>query len=421
MLVLGFGLICILGQICLAGGTTSALKPGDFVAVCGDSITFQRLYSVFIEDYFIMCQPAKSLRVLQVGKGGEVAQGFLGWMKQKVLSFHPTAATTCFGMNDGGYVAFDPAHAALYRTSQKEIVQTFKKSGVRLIVLGSPGCVDSFTYRNSPEQAVIYNKTLGQFKEIDRQIAKEEGIAFANVHDLMMEVMAKAKAKYGKTYPLAADGVHPGPNGHLVMAYAFLKALGCDGDIGTITLDLASGKANTTAGHKIISTDNVSVTVESSRYPFCFFGDPKSPDATRGVIEFFPFNREMNRFLLVVKGADPHAKYKMTWGKFSKDFSGVELSNGINLADEFLDNPFCESFRKVEQAIQDKQKREAKLMKVLLNAIPAFREYLLPEDTTILDQLLAKLIKRDTIMADTVSKSVVPLRHTICLERTDKK
>ena len=52
----------------------------------------------------------------------------------------------------------------------------------------------------------------------------------------MEDVMTKAKAKYGKQYALAgeADGVHPDENGHLVMAYAFLKALGCDGDIGTI-------------------------------------------------------------------------------------------------------------------------------------------------------------------------------------------
>jgi hypothetical protein len=234
----------------------------------------------------------------------------------------------------------------------------------------------------------------------------------------MLEVMAKAKAKYGKAYHLAgADGYHPWKNGHLVMAYAFLKALGCDGDIGTITFDLSGGKAKATTGHKIISTDNVSVTIESSRYPFCFFGDPKSPDSTQGVIEFFPFNQDMNRFLLVVKGTDPQARYKVTWGKLSKEFNGIELSNGINLAAEFLTNPFCETFQKVEQAIYDKQNCETLLTKVLLNDMPAFKYYL-QDEATMLDQLQAKLIKRDNILANTVTKSVVPLRHTICIEHT---
>ena len=31
------------------------LQAQDFVAVCGDSITEQKQYSVFIEDYLLMC------------------------------------------------------------------------------------------------------------------------------------------------------------------------------------------------------------------------------------------------------------------------------------------------------------------------------------------------------------------------------
>ena len=35
------------------------LKSGDYVAVIGDSITEQKQYSVFIEDYLLMCEPVK--------------------------------------------------------------------------------------------------------------------------------------------------------------------------------------------------------------------------------------------------------------------------------------------------------------------------------------------------------------------------
>jgi len=34
------------------------LQQGDFVAICGDSITEERIYSVYIQDYLLMCQPA---------------------------------------------------------------------------------------------------------------------------------------------------------------------------------------------------------------------------------------------------------------------------------------------------------------------------------------------------------------------------
>ncbi len=89
------------------------------------------------------------------------------------------------------------------------------------------------------------------------------------------------------------------------------------------------------------------VELESSRYPFCFYGDPSKTSATSGVIEFFPFNQDLNRLTLVVK--EPAGRYKVTWGKTSKEFSAEQLSTGINLAAEFIDNPFSEPFQKVEE------------------------------------------------------------------------
>ena len=42
----------------------------------------------------------------------------------------------------------------------------------------------------------------------------------------------------------APDGIHPFENGHVIMAYAFLKALNVIGDVGTIVL--AGGRIQTT-------------------------------------------------------------------------------------------------------------------------------------------------------------------------------
>jgi phospholipase/lecithinase/hemolysin len=48
----------------------------------------------------------------------------------------------------------------------------------------------------------------------------------------------QALQRYGTNYTLAGkDSVHPGWAGHLVMAYAFLKALDVPGDIGTFTVN----------------------------------------------------------------------------------------------------------------------------------------------------------------------------------------
>ncbi len=411
-----FGVWMLLAAALASFAGEAKLQDGDFVAVIGDSITEQKQYSVFIEDYLLMCQPAAKLRVMQFGWGGETAGGFRGRMANDCLPFKPTVATTCYGMNDGGYRPFDEnGQGKAYRGSQAAIVQEFKKAGVRLIAVGSPGVVDADIYRRDPAAAKMYNETLAKLRDIAKEVAEKQGVVFANVFDPMMDAMTKAKAKYGKDYPVAGgDGVHPGSNGQLVMAYAFLKALGCDGNIGAITVDLGAGKAEATDGHKVLACRGGAVELESSRYPFCFFGDPKDPNATTGIIEFCPFNQDLNRLTLVVKGAKGD-KVKVTWGKVSKEFPAADLAKGINLAAEFLGNPFCDTFKKVDDAVRKQQGFETPMIKDLINKIPSM-ERMVPEEKEAFDRVRAALAKRDQTLFDAAAAAVVPVKHTIKVE-----
>src|SRR5882672_9228487 len=65
----------------------SKLLKDDFLAVCGDSITEQKLYSRFIEEYLLMCKPQPNLRIMQLGWNGETSWGFLGKMPNEALRF----------------------------------------------------------------------------------------------------------------------------------------------------------------------------------------------------------------------------------------------------------------------------------------------------------------------------------------------
>jgi lysophospholipase L1-like esterase len=185
--------------------------------------------------------------------GGERADGFAARINGEVLPFHPTVATTCYGMNDGAYAPIAAGRPAADRKNTKAIVKQFRAAGVRWIVIGSPGPVDSDTFDRFPGRikAATYNQTLADLTRIARQVTQELGVGFADVYAPLMQVMQATKAKYGSDYHVAGgDGIHPAPNGHLVMAYAFLKALGCPGDIGTFTWDARSGTATATEGTK---------------------------------------------------------------------------------------------------------------------------------------------------------------------------
>ena len=416
--VVGLGVFAVfaVSAAVAAFAAEAKLQEGDFVAVIGDSITEQKQYSVFIEDYLLMCQPAAKLRAMQFGWGGETAGGYKGRMANDTLPFKPSVATTCYGMNDGGYRPFDEnSQGKSYRGAQTAIVQTFKQAGLRLIVVGSPGCVDADTFRRDPAAAKMYNETLAKLRDIAKEVAAKEEVAFANVHDAMIDAMTKAKAKYGKDYHVGGgDGVHPAANGQVVMAYAFLKAMGCDGNIGTITVDLAAGKAEATEGHKVLSCKDGEIEVESARYPFCFSGDPKDTNATSGIIEFCPFNQDLNRFTLVVKGAKGD-NVKVTWGKASKEFPAADLAKGVNLAAEMLDNPFCEPFRKVDDAVRKQQGFETPMIKDLINKLPSM-ERIVPEEKEAFDRVRAALAKKDQALFDAAAAAVVPVKHTIKIE-----
>ena len=411
----GVGLVLML---LARAGTAAELKAGDTVAICGDSITEQKEYSVFIEDYLLMCQPAPDLKAHQFGWSGEKAEGLLNRMSTEVLPFHPTVATTCYGMNDGAYAAIDPARQEAYRKNTEAIIKKFRDGGIRFIVIGSPGLVDTYTFDRIPGRsysATNYNNTLADLARIAREVAAEQGVTYADVYGPMAVVMKAAKAKYGPAYDLAGpDGIHPQANGHLVMAYAFLKALGCSGDIGTITWDAQAGQASATAGHRILSVHDGNIEIESVRYPFCFYGNRTDPNSTKGVLEMLPFNRDLNRFQLVVKNGGTN-RFKVTWGRESKVFSAVELEQGINLAAEFMDNPFAEAFASVDKVIREQQAFETPATKSILYSLPEWNA-LLPKETATLNQLKRATIRKAEALSRASRAAVVPVKYTIRIE-----
>lgn len=400
-------LTCVLlGFTCaFASAQSAALKEGDRVAIIGDSITEQKLYSVYIEDYLLMCKPKQKLQTMQFGWGGETSWGFIARMSNDLLPYKPTVATTCYGMNDGGYGPLKDEARQRYFDSMNKIVAGMKEAGVRFIVVGSPGAVDTTSFKVLGTQPDVYNKTLAELTDVARDVAQKQGVAFADVHTVMIDVMKRAKEKFGSDYFVAGkDGVHPGANGHLVMAYAFLQALGCDGNIGQITLDLKSGQATASEGHKVVSATAAAVEIESSRYPFCL-----TSDELVQIAGLFPFNQDLNRLTLKVTGAS-REKLKVTWGEESKTFAAKDLEAGINLAAEFVKNPFMGPFKKSEAAIRAQQDFETPMIKTLYHKPAAASQ---PEQA---QSERAEARAKQQQLAAAAAQSIAPVKHTIKIE-----
>jgi lysophospholipase L1-like esterase len=396
-------------------------KPGDRVAIIGDSITEQKLYSKYVECYLLACSGVPDVSVFQYGWSGERANGFADRLENDLAGFKPTVATTCYGMNDGSYQPFNDQIGQAYESNMRRVLTGLAKIGVRTTVVGSPGAVDQAFFRPGQMMGdrpahVAYNDNLAHLRDIAKKLGAETKQPFANVHDAMYETMKKAQQELGATYPVCGgDGFHPGPNGQLIMAYAFLKGLGCDGNLGLISYDAKDGKATGSEGHKVTKAGD-KIEIESTRWPFCFEGDAKSAGGTRSIVAFLPFNDDLNRLTLKVTGLGT-PKGVVTWGDQTKEFPADKLSAGINLAAEFDKTPFDAKFSELSAAVASKQNFETVMIKSI---ITGFRSYPAevnadPAVQTALATLAERLHSRHTALDAAAKKTIVPVRHTLII------
>ena len=399
------------------------LKRGDRLAICGDSITEQKMYSRLIEDYLTMCVPELEISVRQYGWSGEQASGFLSRMTNDCLRFKPTVATTCYGMNDHEYRPYEPRIGDTYRAKSLAIIESFKGHGVR-VVQGSPGCVGKLPGWVKTANGTVedLNLNLCALRNIGIELAEEEHVRFADVFWPMLTAGVAGQKRYGTNYAIAgADGVHPGWAGQTIMAYAFLKALGMEGEVGALSADLKANKLKTSKGHQLISSSEGRFELRSSRYPFCVCVSPQDSKAAypacreedtnkdtsiRSALALIPFDEELNRFRLVVR----HAKashYRVTWGEESKTFTAAQLKRGINLTTEFVHNPFSASFAKVDAAIAAKQAYETKQIKELFRS---------PEAKTDMEGVVDKTEVERARLEAAIKAAFVPVNHTLRIE-----
>ena len=383
------------------------LRPNDRLAICGDSITEQKMYSRVMETYLTVAVPELGVTVRQYGWGGEQAPGFLARMTNDVLRFHPTIATTCYGMNDHGYRPYEEQIGARYREFSTAIVRSFQQAGAR-VIQGSPGCVGKVPqWSRNPGGAEDLNLNLCALRNIGVEIAGAEQTGFADVFWPMFTADYTARQKYGTNYAVAGkDGVHPGWSGSFIMAYSFLKAMGLDGEIGTFTVDMGGKKATASKGHEVVSFNNGELQIKSSRYPFCApKGEVEKDDNIRSGMSLVPFNQELNRLVLKVSNA-PAARYRVTWGAETKSYSSEQLAKGVNLAEEFANNPFVPAFEKVDAAVAAKQAYETRQIKDLFHG---------PEGRADSDLTAALTEKVREPLAKAIKTAFVPVTHTVVI------
>jgi hypothetical protein len=330
------------------------IKAGDRLAFCGDAPTADLGYTVYVEDYLLCCQQVPDLTTAEFGWSAQNPNDFLARLNTDLAPFKPSVVTIMYAFGD-------PNNRA---ETETKLIDAIKKMGVRTIVLGSPPCVGS-DFDKDQARVASTNQALSALAQIDKDVATKEGVVFADVFGATTAARAKAVEKLGADYVGDRDGPA------LTTAYAFLKALQVDGNIGTITVDFTPdfkiGKAEASEGQKVLSVNEQSMKLEGTRYAFCFPGYPKGVPSPDPIQKCIPFDAELNRFVLVVKNL-PSPMAKIYWRDREHDYSAEELAKGANLTED-LPSPF-DKFQSMDNAVRGLMQDERVAGTALLQGKP---------------------------------------------------
>jgi lysophospholipase L1-like esterase len=391
------------------------LRPGDRILLAGDSITEANRYSRMVETYLAACHPGLGVEFRNIGKGGETAGQFLERLEADCLAHGPDVVAICYGMNDSAYTNHNRPAAARYRDSMASILDALGQWGCRTI-LASPGCIGKLP----PWQFVAdqggtiagLNATLLEIRDQAASLAAERGLPFVDHFWNLLDSALEGNRRYGPGFELcgADDGVHPSWAGHAVMAHGLLAAMGFDGDLGSIEIDLASGAATATGGHAYTGIHDGTYRFTSHRQVFCAEGRDDRDWSLRAGMGLVPFDSSLNRLTLRITGTKAPA-CRIWWMNDKRMpeerhvFTASRLEAGINLAAEFRLNPFTPDFRRVEGLVYRKQLAESRL---------TWREWDPAPGLGLADGDQCEARRRELL--GSIRSSVAPVSHTLRIE-----
>jgi lysophospholipase L1-like esterase len=329
-----------------AGPAPFYLHDGDRVVFYGDSITDQRLYTLYTELYAVTRYPSLHVSFVHSGWGGDRVTGGGGGpvelrVKRDVVAYQPTVVTIMLGMNDGGYTKHKLENDEAFKTGFQHLVESLKEQlpGLRITAI-KPSPYDDVT-RPFTLQPDGYNAVLVSYGTWIETYAKEARIDVADLNSGLVKVVRKADLADRTNAPkIIPDRVHPGPAGHLIMAEELLKSWNGRPVVSAVTIADQAGAAPKVTREEFAHVSGLAAegglrwteTEEALPLPL----EPMSAADDTGVIALTLKSSDiwtaLNDETLRVIGLAPGHYILRIDGMGAGEFSNTVLQEGINLA-----------------------------------------------------------------------------------------
>jgi lysophospholipase L1-like esterase len=376
-------------------------KEGDQVMFLGDSITHSGRWQTFIRNFYLTCYPERRISYINSGVTGDSTGSVLARMDDDVLQHRPTVVVILLGMNNTS------TSPDIFDQQMNEIVEKLSKHCSPKFIYCTTTIYDETAELERVPQ-IGKNEALAKLSELIRKRAKKSNSLLVEFYQPMMQLNAKMQ-KNDPTYTIIGpDRVHPLLDGHLLMAYYFIKAQHADEKYSENVLNW--------------SPSSFSITETMLPYPI--------PSYIKSVETWVPLKNELNRQLLKVNHV-PEGNYQLFIDQTAVgSFSNLALKSGINLGILSQSPPYQQALAiyDVTSSIADKAARMRTLLKVkqmlkrdkidqrdsaALEAYKIKQAKVLPFYGTIIGTYIENRDKEAQILQEIsdLEKSLLPLRE----------
>jgi len=220
------------------------------VLILGNSITQQGTYVSVLEYALRKKYPAGAFDIISIGLGSETVSCLTEpdhpfprpCLKERLSraleKVKPDIILACYGMNDGIYHPFDESRMKAFQQGVHDLAKAAKNINAPLTII-TPPPFDSLPIsaklvdENAPEFGYktpyrSYDQVLGSFSD---WLINQSGYSVIDLHKAFnAQLIENRKTQVNFTF--ANDGVHPSPEGHLLMAQ--IIANGLDNELSSV-------------------------------------------------------------------------------------------------------------------------------------------------------------------------------------------
>ena len=343
----------------ISAQTIPVFKDGERVAFVGNSITCGGRYHSYIWLYYMTRFPGMRIDMFNEGVGGDVVLQMTQRM-DKVFEHNPTIVTLTFGMNDVGYMDFTlPGNEITGKNNVKTSLNNYRQlekllreyPRITKILIGGSPYDETSQFNRVPFPGK--NDLIAEIADALAESAKQNNWNFVDFNRPMVAINQREQ-RFDSTFTLCGkDRVHPSTDGHMVMAYLFLKAQGLTNrPVADVVID-ATGKSVTRA----VNCNVTDLSITSQHISFTYLADalPFPVDSAHydnelhnqaDALKVIPFMEEMNQEGLTVAGLKDGYYLLKIGGIEIARLTSHQLSRGVNLA-SYGNTPQYEQAQKI--------------------------------------------------------------------------